>query len=84
MLARSLSRVAGGGGRELRQERIGAAMGAYVRERRLRVVRLSLESFAMGTMLATKSLLTKLVCFAIVTVLGTNSLGHTNYDCGRL
>ncbi|XP_039798741.1 monooxygenase 1-like [Panicum virgatum] len=83
VLARSLSRAAAGG-RELREEKIGAAMGAYVRERRLRVVRLSLESFAMGTMLATKSLLTKLACFAIVTVLGTNSLGHTNYDCGRL
>ena len=59
-------------------------MGAYVRERRLRVVRLSLESFAMGTLLATKSLPTRLACFAIVTLLGTNSLGHTNYDCGRL
>ncbi|PAN06537.1 hypothetical protein PAHAL_1G270500 [Panicum hallii] len=83
VLARSLSRAAAGG-RELREEEIGAAMGAYVRERRLRVVRLSLESFAMGTLLATKSLLTKLACFAIVTLLGTNSLGHTEYDCGRL
>ncbi|PUZ76136.1 hypothetical protein GQ55_1G265700 [Panicum hallii var. hallii] len=83
VLARSLSRAAAGG-RELREEKIGAAMGAYVRERRLRVVRLSLESFAMGTLLATKSLLTKLACFAIVTLLGTNSLGHTEYDCGRL
>ncbi|KAG2651624.1 monooxygenase 1-like [Panicum virgatum] len=83
VLARSLARAADGRG-ELREEKIGAAMGAYVRERRLRVARLSLESFAMGTLLATKSLLTRLACFAIVTLLGTNSLGHTHYDCGRL
>ena len=87
VLARCLSRAAatgGGGRRELREERIGAAMAAYVRERRLRVARLSLESFTMGMLWATKSLLTRLACLAIVALLGTNTLGHTHYDCGRL
>ncbi|KAF8653129.1 hypothetical protein HU200_062573 [Digitaria exilis] len=86
VLARSLSRAAGsgGGGGELCEKKIGAAMAEYVRERRLRVVRLSLESFAMGMIWATKSMLAKLACQAIVAVLGTHSLGHTNYDCGRL
>ncbi|XP_034603782.1 monooxygenase 1 [Setaria viridis] len=88
VLARSLSRAAasagGSGGDELCEKKISAAMGEYVRERRLRIVRLSLESFTMGTLLATKSLLTKLACFAILSLLGTASLGHTKYDCGRL
>ncbi|OEL18819.1 hypothetical protein BAE44_0020163 [Dichanthelium oligosanthes] len=89
VLARSLSRAAsaagsGSGGGELCEKTISAAMGQYVRERRLRVVRLSLESYAMGMLLATKSLLVKLACSAIVALLGTHSLGHTNFDCGRL
>ena len=83
VLARSLARAADGRG-ELREEKIGAAMAAYVRERRLRVARLSLESFTMGMLWATKSLLTRLACLAIVALLGTNTLGHTHYDCGRL
>jgi 2-polyprenyl-6-methoxyphenol hydroxylase-like FAD-dependent oxidoreductase len=88
VLARSLSRAAAGddgsGGVELCEKKISAAMGEYVRERRLRIVRLSLESFTMGTLLATKSLLMKLACVAILSLLGTASLGHTKYDCGRL
>ncbi|CAL4968779.1 unnamed protein product [Urochloa decumbens] len=85
VLARSLSRAAAGsGGRELCEKKISAAMGEYVRERRMRLVRLSLESFALRTMLATKSLLIKLACFATVAVLGTKSNKHANYDCGRL
>ncbi|CAL5057677.1 unnamed protein product [Urochloa decumbens] len=85
VLARSLSRAAAGSdGSELCEKKISAAIRDYVKERRLRVVRLSLESFAMGTLLATKSLLAKLASFAIVSLLGTGTLRHTNYDCGRL
>ncbi|CAN6278878.1 unnamed protein product [Urochloa humidicola] len=85
VLARSLSRAAAGsGGRQLCEKKISAAVGEYVRERRLRLVRLSLESFALRTLLATKSLLLKLACFTVVALLGTNSNRHANYDCGRL
>ncbi|CAL4887274.1 unnamed protein product [Urochloa decumbens] len=89
VLARSLSRAAaesggGGGSYELCGKKISAAIGEYVRERRLRVVRLSLETFALGTLMGTKSLLTKLACFAIVALLGTNSNEHANYDCDHL
>jgi hypothetical protein len=65
---------------------VGAATAIreYVRERRLRVVRLSLEAFAMGRMLQTKWLALKLACLAILFLLGTKELGHTNYHCGRL
>ena len=65
---------------------VGAAtaIGGYVRERRLRVARLSLEAFVVGELLRAKSLATKLACLAILALLGTEALGHTNYDCGRL
>ncbi|CAL4887277.1 unnamed protein product [Urochloa decumbens] len=86
VLARSLSRAAAGfGGWELCEKKISAAMGEYVRERRLRVVRLSLESSALATLIGTKSLVTKLACFAIVGLFGTNNSNeHANYDCGHL
>ena len=68
--------------------RIGATpllhIAGALRERRLRVARLSLEAFVMGELLRAKSLATKLACVAILALLGTKALGHTNYDCGRL
>ncbi|TVU29666.1 hypothetical protein EJB05_21243, partial [Eragrostis curvula] len=79
VLARSLSRAAAAG--ESGEE---AAIREYVAERRLRVTRLSLESFVMGALLRAKSLVAKLACMAILALLGTESLRHTNYDCGRL
>ncbi|CAL4980939.1 unnamed protein product [Urochloa decumbens] len=65
-------------------EKLSAAIGRYVQERRPRVVRLSLESFVVGTLLGAKSLVKKLVCRAIMAVLGTRSRFHENFDCGRL
>ncbi|CAN6251951.1 unnamed protein product [Urochloa humidicola] len=85
VLTMSLSRaVLGSGGHQLCEKKISAAMGEYVRYRRLRVVRLSLECFALATLMSTKSLFMKLACFAIVALLGTNTNKHANYDCGRL
>ncbi|WVZ74993.1 hypothetical protein U9M48_023101 [Paspalum notatum var. saurae] len=93
VLARALSsRAAGaGGGRVLSEEEevevagcAAAAIGAYVRERRLRVARLSLESFTVGTLLRARSVVVKIVCLAILGLLGNQALAHTSYDCGRL
>lgn len=78
VLARSLSRAnAGAGGH-------GAAVRDYVRERRPRVALLSLESFLAGTLLRARSLVGKLACLAVLALLGTRSLRHADYDCGRL
>ncbi|KAL6634144.1 hypothetical protein ACP70R_026815 [Stipagrostis hirtigluma subsp. patula] len=79
VLARSLSR-----GREPPRETKEAAIGEYVRERRLRVARLSLESFVVGALLRAKSLVARLACVAVLALLGNESLGHADYDCGRL
>ncbi|KAJ1279567.1 hypothetical protein BS78_04G165100 [Paspalum vaginatum] len=90
VLARSLARAVGrdGAGGEARQEEmemVGEAIGEYIRERRLRLALLSLESFIMGALLVrSPSPVIKLACVAVLILLGSKSLRHANYDCGRL
>ncbi|CAN6201516.1 unnamed protein product [Urochloa humidicola] len=91
VLARSLSRYEPNGGvvdgstssREL-EENFRVALGKYVRERRARLFLLALEHFVFGTMLTAKSVAKRLVCMAILALLGTESRRHADYDCGRL
>nr|CAB3491688.1 unnamed protein product [Digitaria exilis] len=95
VLARSLSMaVPAGGGVDaaamvtdnhgMEEEVIRAAIGRYVRERRPRVAKLSLECFVIGTLLGTKSLVKRLICVAVLAVLGNMSGFKANYDCGPL
>jgi 2-polyprenyl-6-methoxyphenol hydroxylase-like FAD-dependent oxidoreductase len=96
VLARTLSRsvlegviavVHGNGStrsRELQEKKISAALGEYVRERRARLFMLSLESYVIGTLRMAKSLLKKIACVAMLTLLGSESRRHANYDCGPL
>nr|CAB3489935.1 unnamed protein product [Digitaria exilis] len=95
VLARSLSMaVPAGGGVDaaamvmtdhgLQKEVISAAIGRYVRERRPRVAKLSLECFVIGTLLGTKSLVKRLICVGVLAVLGNMSGFKANYDCGPL
>lgn len=66
-------------------KRIGRAFSKYVNERRPRILRLSTESYLIGSVIMASSWVKKLVCLAILTVLrGGNSLSHTKYDCGSL
>nr|CAB3495508.1 unnamed protein product [Digitaria exilis] len=80
VLARALSRADTGDDEKMTM----AAIGEYVTERRPRVTMLSLECFVMGTLLRAKSLVTKLACVSMLLLLGSKSLRHANYDCGRL
>jgi 2-polyprenyl-6-methoxyphenol hydroxylase-like FAD-dependent oxidoreductase len=92
VLARSLARAvddADGAGKDApapaREKMIGEAIGEYIRERRPRVALLSLESFIMGALLVrSPSPVTKLACVAVLILLGSKSLRHAHYDCGRL
>ncbi|CAL5042682.1 unnamed protein product [Urochloa decumbens] len=92
VLARSLSRSVpdgvvvddGSTSSHRLEEKIRVALGKYVRERRPRLFLLSLEHFVFGTMLTAKSVVKKLVCVAILALLGTESRRHSDYDCGRL
>nr|CAB3446925.1 unnamed protein product [Digitaria exilis] len=84
VLARSLARAVGGAAAG-EEKMIGEAIGAYVRERRLRLTLLSLESFIMGVLLVrSPSPVVKLACVAVLVLLGSRSLRHANFDCGRL
>ena len=63
----------------------GGAIAAYIRERRLRLALLSLESYIMGVLLVrSPSPAVKLACVAVLLLLGSKSLRHANFDCGRL
>ncbi|CAL4968776.1 unnamed protein product [Urochloa decumbens] len=85
VLARSLARAADGDKPAPREEVVGEAIAAYVRERRVRLTLLSLESFIMGTLLVrSPSAVVKLACVAVLVLLGSKSLRHANFDCGRL
>nr|XP_019708350.1 monooxygenase 1-like isoform X2 [Elaeis guineensis] len=66
-------------------KRIGIALSKYVKERRLRIMRLSTQSYLIGSMITTSSWVKKLVQLAILIVfLRGGSLSHSNYDCGSL
>ncbi|XP_038989535.1 monooxygenase 1-like isoform X2 [Phoenix dactylifera] len=70
--------------RELRR-RIGRALSKYVNERRLRVMRLSTQTYLTALVMTASSWIKKLVCLAILVVfLRGGPLSHTNYDCGSL
>lgn len=87
VLARSLARAAVDDDDDDAREKkvVGEAIGEYVRERRPRLALLSLESFVMGALLVrSPAPVTKLVCVAVLILLGSKSLRHANYDCGRL
>ncbi|CAL4887264.1 unnamed protein product [Urochloa decumbens] len=85
VLARSLARAADGDKPAPREEVVGEAIAAYVRERRVRLTLLSLESFIMGALLVrSPSAVVKLACVAVLVLLGSKSLRHANFDCGRL
>ena len=87
VLARSLARAAGGAGEGEDDGAgvVGGAIEAYIRERRLRLALLSLESYIMGVLLVrSPSPVVKLACVAVLVLLGSKSLRHANFDCGRL
>ncbi|GKF83080.1 hypothetical protein Tco_0244736, partial [Tanacetum coccineum] len=56
----------------------------FVKERRMRVVRLSLQSYLTVILLEASSWVKKVVCIVLLSVLFSNSNGHSDYDCGDL
>ncbi|XP_073100054.1 monooxygenase 1 isoform X1 [Elaeis guineensis] len=66
-------------------KRIGIALSKYVKERRLRIIRLSTQSYLTGSVITASSWVRKLICLAMLIVfLRCGSLSHSNYDCGSL
>ncbi|GMN66389.1 hypothetical protein TIFTF001_035455 [Ficus carica] len=67
----------------LRKE-VEEAIDMYVKERRMRLVRLSARTYVTGLMLSTPSMKMKLLLFALIIVLFQDPLRHTSYNCGHL
>ena len=60
------------------------AFDQYVNERRMRIVRLSTQTYLIGVILGTKSSVVKFIAIIILVVLFRDQTAHTKYDCGKL
>ncbi|KAH7834252.1 hypothetical protein Vadar_014194 [Vaccinium darrowii] len=63
---------------------VGEAMDQYLEERRMRVLRLSTQTYLIGSLLRPSSMLVKFACIVFMVVLFRNPSNHTRYDCGLL
>ncbi|KAI8022279.1 Monooxygenase 1 [Camellia lanceoleosa] len=64
---------------------VQTAIDQYVKQRRMRVVQLSTQTFLIGTMLDGSSWkLAKFLCIALMAILFSDPIRHTRYDCGQL
>ncbi|XP_076903598.1 monooxygenase 1-like [Bidens hawaiensis] len=64
-------------------DRVGAAFNEFVRQRRIRVVRLSLQAYLIGMLLGS-SRLEKIIWIILLKLLFPNQESHMDYDCGGL
>ncbi|XP_008231659.1 PREDICTED: FAD-dependent urate hydroxylase-like [Prunus mume] len=60
------------------------AFDEYLKERKMRILRLSLQMYLIGEMLHASSQFVKFICIILLAVLFCDSNGHTRYDCGSL
>ncbi|CAA6667768.1 unnamed protein product [Spirodela intermedia] len=69
----------------LQRRRIEVALDGYVRERKLRVLRLSTQTYLVGLMIYHPAKAVKLmVILVLLAFFGGTSLDHVAYDCGLL
>nr|GFA29106.1 putative FAD/NAD(P)-binding domain protein [Tanacetum cinerariifolium] len=71
-------------GRRLMVHGVEEAFSLFVTQRRMRVVQLSLQIYLTGMMLGASSGLKKVICIVLLSLLFSNTSGHTDYDCGNL
>ncbi|RWR78666.1 FAD_binding_3 domain-containing protein [Cinnamomum micranthum f. kanehirae] len=66
------------------QKSIGKALDKYVRERRIRVIRLSMQTFLRQSMQLPLPVPVKLVILLILVAIFGKPLSHSQYNCGPL
>ena len=71
-------------GKKVAVHGIEEAFKLFVKERRMRLVRLSLQTYLTGMLFGASSWLKKVICIALLSVLFRNGSGHIDYDCGDL
>ncbi|KAJ4847349.1 hypothetical protein Tsubulata_010408 [Turnera subulata] len=65
-------------------QQIGEAMDQYVKERRMRLVWMSTQTYLTGKLLGTSSMFVKLCILMVLVLVLPSPLYHTRYHCGRL
>lgn len=60
------------------------ALDRYVKQRRMRLVRLSGQSYLLDKMNETSSIFVKILCIVLMIIFFRDSTAHTKYDCRRL
>ncbi|XP_076917303.1 monooxygenase 1-like [Bidens hawaiensis] len=60
------------------------AFNRFVKQRRMRVVRLSLQTYIIGMLWGTSSILKKILYIMLLILLFPYQHSHTDYDCGYL
>lgn len=66
------------------KERAEVALDKYLKERKLRVLRLSSQTYLTGLMVTRKTVVMKLLLLGILIMLFGGDANHADYDCGRL
>ncbi|KAL5993212.1 hypothetical protein ACLOJK_014135 [Asimina triloba] len=64
-------------------DRVGMALDDYVKERKMRLLRLAIQTYLTGKLVDATLFMGVLLAIFIKIVFG-GSFGHTKYDCGRL
>ncbi|KAJ4965295.1 hypothetical protein NE237_017144 [Protea cynaroides] len=72
------------GQEQVTQSRVGKAFDQYVKQRRMRILRLSMQTYLTGLLLQASLPVLKFMILILLLILFPNSYGHTHYDCGRL
>lgn len=81
VLARNLAKTIKGG---FDHEKVGEALDQYVKERRMRVVKLATQSYLTALLVENTPLLTKFFVIAVMALFFRNPSAHVEYDCGHL
>ncbi|KAI3978698.1 hypothetical protein MKX01_015873 [Papaver californicum] len=71
-------------GNQATQERIEKAMDQFVKERRMRLFMMSLNTYILGMLLEASSPLTKFALIVGLILFFSDSLGHSQHNCGQL
>ncbi|XP_062006959.1 monooxygenase 1-like [Rosa rugosa] len=86
VLARCLARktIVGIPSGRVSKTMVEEALDEYLKERKPRVLRLSLQTYLIGKMHDTSSKFIKFICIVFMAIIFYDSHGHTRYDCGTL
>ncbi|XP_076934097.1 monooxygenase 1-like [Bidens hawaiensis] len=87
VLARTMSQLGSDNGEsksKVMTHGVEEAFNQFVKQRRMRVVRLSLQTYIIGMLWGTSSILKKIMYIMLLILLFPYQHSHTDYDCGYL